>query len=127
MAHPDIVLQYAELRRSRRGGNWLWIIPKCSLCKERHMHGGGAASDDPRHLLSDRVPHCRNVPKDVKVWLIEDPEFHGLRLRHEEVMELAMAMHARWVRQLEERMAQCAAELRRRGVPVPDLEGISVI
>ncbi len=42
----------------RGRGCWLWIVPRCPLCRKRHQHGGGHFDDDPRALLGHRVGHC---------------------------------------------------------------------
>src|ERR1044071_8078779 len=40
------------------GRGYWWIVPKCPLCGDRHVHGGGNGDKDPRRFLSHRVGHC---------------------------------------------------------------------
>jgi hypothetical protein len=52
---------------------WLWVIKKCPWCGQKHTHGSGRLSDDPRKFLGHRFPHCppEQAPLNEYV-LIED-------------------------------------------------------
>jgi len=51
---PPIAL--ATLERHATG--YLWIVPVCPHCHQRHTHGGGPLAGNPRDLLGHRVGHC---------------------------------------------------------------------
>ena len=54
----------AELVDDGESNGFTWRIPRCPFCGEVHHHGGGiVGQDDPRDLLSWRVPHCFGGPK----------------------------------------------------------------
>jgi hypothetical protein len=70
-------LRYAFARLSRQGDVWLWVVARCPVCGQRHVHGGGTIAGDPRELLGHRVAHCGlNVESNGYV-LTDDPGLHG--------------------------------------------------
>lgn len=61
---------------ARRGDPWTWVVARCPLCGDRHVHGAGDGAD-PRALLGHRVPHCvERVPLDGYV-LVEATTARG--------------------------------------------------
>ena len=48
----------APARLVRGRANWLWQVRRCPCCGNKHQHGGGYLTGDPRALLGHRVAHC---------------------------------------------------------------------
>jgi hypothetical protein len=44
------------------GGQFIWAVPCCVLCRKSHRHGGGViGKHDPRKALGHRAAHCMAV------------------------------------------------------------------
>jgi hypothetical protein len=57
----------------RRGDPWTWVVPRCPLCADRHVHGAGMTGEGAREFLGHRIAHCvGRVPLDGYV-LVETP------------------------------------------------------
>lgn len=72
-----MTLLYAFAKLKELPGNWLWVVPCCPVCQGRHVHGGGAITDDPRALLGHRIAHCPAEFTTRGYWLTDDPNLQG--------------------------------------------------
>jgi hypothetical protein len=52
-------------------GGWLWIVPVCPLCGQKHQHGGGSLKDNPRSFLGFRSAHCLKDIEPGQYLLVE--------------------------------------------------------
>jgi hypothetical protein len=67
---PDAYVTIKHYERAR-----LWVLHKCPICGDRHIHGAGEIGEgNPCRYLGHRNPHCQPFFASSGYNLVWDPE-----------------------------------------------------
>jgi hypothetical protein len=80
---PELPIPQAPALLERWENELKWVIPRCPLCRKRHVHAAGLVGEDPRKLLTHKVKHCANLDGPSGYILIDADPQRTLRMAPE--------------------------------------------